>query len=285
MHFTKLQGLGNDFVLLDARSMTISDWSELANNMCDRHFGIGSDGLLLLLDSETADFRMRMFNPDGSEAEACGNGLRCLVRYIAGTNLNKSDDLLIETKSGIRKAILTGRETTSLIQVSMGQPCFEPDKIPVVVEPNRGHVFDIMLGDYPFSMAGENLKLNFVSMGNPHAVCFISEPVAQVPLEILGPKIENNDLFPRGVNFEVVRMTGHDKCEMRVWERGAGETLACGSGACAVAVAARTKGLAGDRLEIKLPGGSAELFWDGKGEVWLTGPARMVFVGEWPDQE
>ena len=283
MKFTKLQGLGNDFVLIDAREAPGEDWPGLSNKICERRFGVGSDGLLLLLDSRSADFHMRMFNPDGSEAEACGNGLRCLLRYIEEKGLNVRDSLLIETKAGVRQAKLVRQGgKVALIRVSMGKPSFEPGSIPVAAEPGRGKKLDIMLGDYPLRIEDRELHLNFVSMGNPHAVFFIPGPVAEFPLTQVGPKVEKNVLFPRGVNFEIVQVTGPGKCSMRVWERGAGETLACGSGACAVAVAAKLKGLAGDSLEITLPGGTAQVGWDGIGEVWLTGPAEIVFTGEWP---
>ena len=282
MYFTKLQGLGNDFVLVDARDTPGGEWGILSRRMCQRHFGVGSDGLLVLLNSTPADFRMRMFNPDGSEAEACGNGLRCLVRYIVSKGLNNTDRLLIETAAGLRTAELVRQVSgETLIKVSMGRPAFHPESLPVVVEAGRGNMLDIMLGDYPLVVDGTELKLSFVSMGNPHAVHFTTGTVSGFPLVTVGPKVEKNPLFPRGVNLEIVHMTDYGQCEARVWERGAGETLACGSGACAAAVAARMHGLAGDVLKINLPGGMAEVAWDGQGEVWLTGPAEVVFVGEW----
>lgn len=284
MNFTKLQGLGNDFVLVDGREVPKADWADLARRICAPHFGVGSDGLLVLLTSRTADFRMRMFNPDGSEAEACGNGLRCLVRYIEAKKLNSRSNLLIETMAGVRQAELIKRESrVALIKVSMGKPSFRPESLPVAVEAGKGGVFDIMTGDYPLAVGDQDLKLDFVSMGNPHAVYFTSIPVSKFPLATLGPNVDGNPLFPHGVNFEVVFMTGSDSCEMRVWERGAGETLACGSGACAVMVAARMRGLTGDTIKINLPGGVAEVSWNGQDEVWLTGPAEIVFTGEWPN--
>jgi diaminopimelate epimerase len=283
MHFTKLQGLGNDFILIDGRGAGEVNWAELARQMGNRCFGVGADGLLVLLESASADFRMRIFNQDGTEAEISGNGLRCFVRYIVSQSLNRRDTLLIETMAGIRQVELIRRGAeVALIKAGMGKPIFKPADIPVAVEAGKGNMFDIMLGDYPLTIEGEDLGLNFVSMGNPHAVCFISIPVAEFPLSVLGPKVEKNPLFPRGTNFEIVYMHRSNRCDMRVWERGAGETLACGSGACAVAVAARLRGLAGDTLEIHLPGGVAEVYWDGLGEVWLTGPAETVFTGEWP---
>lgn len=285
MRFTKLQGLGNDFVLVDARELGRKDWPKLAEAVCQRRFGVGADGLLLLLDSQVADFRMRVFNPDGSEAEACGNGLRCLVRYIAEQGLSSKDSLLIETIAGVRQARLVRRAgRVERIQAGMGKPEFAPDKIPMSAESGRGSLFDIMLGDYPLEVGGRKLRLSFVSMGNPHAVFFTGSPVSDFPLSRVGPLMQKNKLFPRGVNFEVAHVLNSESIEMRVWERGAGETLACGSGACAVAVAAQLIGLTGQRVEIKLPGGLAEVSWDGRGEVRLTGPAEIVFSGEWPEK-
>jgi diaminopimelate epimerase len=283
MKFNKLQGLGNDFVLLDGRGGLPEALPALAEKMCHRRFGVGADGLLLLLDSLTADFQMRMLNPDGSEAEACGNGLRCLVRYIVDNGLNAADSLSIETLAGVRLAKLIRRAGhIQEFQVSMGKPIFEPSAIPVRIEPDRGEMFDMMLGNYPLTVKGRQLNLSFVSMGNPHAVMLLDEPVSAFPLEQIGPLVETDTLFPRGVNFEIGRVLDGHNIEMRVWERGAGETLACGSGACALAVASRLAGHTGNRAGIHLLGGKAEVEWDGEGEVWLTGPAETVFTGNWP---
>ena len=187
MQFTKLQGLGNDFVMVDAIGKD-RDWSRMAKTMCQMHFGVGADGLLILLNSETADFRMRVFNPDGSEAEACGNGLRCFTRYLVARGLVTGDNYTVETMAGIRDAGLINDGTNSLIRVGMGKPEFNPKNIPVAVESGKGKLFDIMTGDYPLEMSGKKLLLNFVSMGNPHAVCFIDEPVADFPLKNIGPQ-------------------------------------------------------------------------------------------------
>lgn len=281
MQFTKLQGLGNDFVLVDARNEN-RDWTKLAKAMCRMHFGIGADGLLLLLDSEKADFRMRVFNPDGSEAEACGNGLRCFVRYISDYKLISGNTVSIETMAGIRHAkLLRDKNDSILICVGMGNPEFNPQKIPVKLEHGKGKMLDIMVGDYPIELMGRKMRLNFISMGNPHAVCFIDEPVINFPLSTIGPVMEKIELFPRGVNFEIARVISRDIIEMRVWERGAGETLACGSGACAVAIAAQLTGQADSSVEIFLPGGAARVEWDKKTEVVLTGPAEITFTGDW----
>ncbi len=290
MKFTKLQGAGNDFVLMET-SDTGRDWSRLALAMCHRRFGIGSDGLLLLMPSDKADFRMRMFNPDGSEAEVCGNGLRCLVRYILDRGLikgKKASDLSIETKAGVRKAQVVpeaGRDKE--IRVSLGVPRFAPAEIPVSVEKGRGGVIlDIKsMMAYTIMVDGHELSLNLVSMGNPHAVCFVSQPVADFPLESLGPRVEHHKVFPQRTNFEVVQVLNNCEIAARVWERGAGETLACGSGAAAIAVASQLRGFVGKKVTIRLPGGTLNVEWDGTGEVWLGGPAEAVFTGEWPDKE
>ena len=286
MKFTKVQGSGNDFVLLETADSG-RDWSRLAVAMCDRHFGIGADGLLLVLPSKAADFRMRIFNPDGSEAEACGNGLRCLVKYVAEKGLVKpgTGRMLVETASDPRKVELEwAGERVAGIKVSMGRPAFGAADIPVVVEPG-GELFDIkkMLG-HPVTVENTKLLLNLVSMGNPHAVYFWQRPVADFPLSRLGPKVENLPIFPNRVNFEVARVVNRRQIEARVWERGAGETLACGSGACAIAVAARLNGYTDNKVDIKLRGGVLGVEWDGAGEVYLSGPAEIVFSGEWLDE-
>jgi len=286
MKFTKLQGSGNDFVLLEA-GQSRRDWSRLAIAMCDRHFGIGADGLLLVLPSNKADFKMRIFNPDGSEAEACGNGLRCLAKYILEKGLVKTTagQMLVETMSDTRKVEAKGKEgRVANIKVSMGEPKFGAGDIPMVIEPG-GELIDIkkMLG-YPLTIENTSLLLNLVSMGNPHAVYFWQRPVYEFPLSLLGPKVENLPVFPNRINFEVARVISRQKIEARVWERGAGETLACGSGACAIAVAAHLHGYIDNEVDIKLPGGVLGVEWDGAGEVFLIGPAEIVFNGEWPDE-
>jgi diaminopimelate epimerase len=286
MNFTKLQGSGNDFVLLETDESR-RDWSRLAIAMCDRHFGIGADGLLLVLPSSKADFKMRMFDPDGSEAEACGNGLRCLVKYVLEKGLFDKDAarMTVETIAGIRKVKLEGAGgKIAGIKVSMGKPKFAAGDIPMVIEPG-GELVDIkkMLG-YPVTIENTNLLLNLVSMGNPHAVYFWQHTVSEFPLSRLGPKVENLPVFPSRVNFEVAHVVSRQKIEARIWERGAGETLACGSGACAIAVAARLHGHIDNKVDIKLPGGVLGVEWNGAGEVYLSGPAEIVFSGEWSDE-
>jgi len=278
MNFIKLQATGNDFVLIDARRMK-RDWSALAKAMCDRNFGAGADGLLLILPSKVADFYMRMFNPDGSEAEACGNGLRCAARYAKESGLARGAEIRIETPAGIKRLQTRGRKS---IQVAMGKPILAPSAIPVIVE-RKGARATAPVIDYPLAIGKMKLKITCVSIGNPHAVCFLDQPVADFPLAKVGPKVEHHPVFPNRVNFEIVNVISRSKLRARVWERGAGETLSCGTGACAIAVAARLKKLTDNPVDIILPGGTLTVDWDGKGEVLLSGPAEVVFEGKWKD--
>ncbi|TRZ49918.1 MAG: diaminopimelate epimerase [Dehalococcoidia bacterium] len=288
MNFTKLQGAGNDFILVEAGGVG-QDWSPLAMAMCDRHFGIGADGLLLLLPSDTADFRMRVFNPDGSETEACGNGLRCLVRYVVDKGLlpkklEGAGEILVDTMAGIRRAkIHKAKGKLTKIQVGMGTPKFEAEDIPVVVGQDVVDIKSML--SYHICVKGKELLLNLVSMGNPHAVYFWQHSVSDFPLSELGPEVERHRMFPNRTNFEVANVISRQQIEARVWERGVGETLACGSGACAVAVAAQRHGYIDNKVDIKLPGGILGVEWDGVGEVFLSGPAEIVFTGEWPDED
>ena len=286
MKFTKLQGTGNDFILVET-SDEQRDWSKLALAMCERHFGIGSDGLLLLLSSGKADFRMRMFDPDGSEAEACGNGIRCLARYVYDNGMISAgaDRISVETIVGVRQLKLNEENARLIsIQAGMGEPVFQERGIPANIEWGRERIVYInSMLSYPVNVNGTDLLLNLVSMGNPHAVYFQERPVANFPLSAIGPEVEHLDIFPRRTNFEVARVINRKELEVRTWERGAGETLACGSGACAVAVAAKLYDYADKTINIKLLGGTLQLEWDGAGEVLMTGPAEAVFCGEWPD--
>jgi len=286
MKFTKMQGAGNDFVLVKTDDMQ-RDWSPVALAMCDRHYGIGADGLLLLLPSDTADFQMRIFNADGSEADACGNGLRCLVKYFVDGGLTNpgAQELSVETRAGIRKAKIykvVGKLTE--IQVAMGEPKFEDKDIPVAIDKREDSVVDIKsLMNYTITVDGRELPLSLLSVGNPHAIKISRDAVSDFPLSQLGPKIERHKIFPKGVNFEVGRVLDRQQIEARVWEKGVGETLACGSGACAITVAAQLHGYVDKRVVIKLPGGTLEVEWSGVGEVLLSGPAETVFAGEWQE--
>ncbi len=280
MNFTKMQGAGNDFILVEASEVNL-DWSQMAVVMCDRHFGIGADGLLVLLSSHLADFQMHIFNPDGSEAEACGNGLRCLVKYVIDMGLadTEAQEILVETVAGLRKVkIYRAMGKLAKIQVSMGKPKFGAKDIPVV---ESGLVDIKSMLSHHVSIGSRELLLNFVSMGNPHAIYFWQHPVSDFPLPQLGPEIEQHKMFPNRVNFEVANVISRRQIEARVWERGVGETLACGSGACAVAVAAQLLGYIDNKVDIKLLGGTLEVGWDKVGEVLLGGPAKIVFTGEW----
>ena len=278
MDFIKLQATGNDFVLIDARRMK-RDWSALAKAMCHRNFGVGADGLLLILPSKAADFYMRMFNPDGSEAEACGNGLRCAARYAKESGLARGAAIRIETPAGIKRLQTRGRKS---IQVAMGKPILAPSAIPVIVGRTGARATAPVI-DYPLAIGKMKLKITCVSIGNPHAVCFLEQPVDDFPLAEVGPKVERHPMFPNRVNFEIVNVISQSKLRARVWERGAGETLSCGTGACAIAVAARLKKLTDNPVDIILPGGTLTVDWDGRGEVLLNGPAEVVFEGKWKD--
>ena len=284
MKFTKMQSAGNDFIMVEAGKLEL-DWPQTAKDMCDRRFGVGGDGLLLVLPSGVADFKMRTFNPDGSEAETCGNGLGCLARYVINTGLASTgvQEISVETISGVsRIKFHKAGDKLAKIQVGMGEPKFGAEDIPVLVEPDRGKLLDIKpILDYPFVVEGKELLLSFVSMGNPHAVYFSQHPVDDFPLSQLGPKVERHKIFPNRVNFEVARVISRQLIEARVWERGVGETLACGTGACAIAVIAGLHGYIDNKVDIKLPGGTLDIEWDGVGEVFLSGPAETVFTGEW----
>jgi diaminopimelate epimerase len=284
--FTKLQSAGNDFVLVEAGGDD-RDWTRLARSMCRRNYGVGADGLLLILPSEVADIGMKVVNADGTEAEACGNGLRCLVKYAADSGIidAKAVEVSVETIAGIRKAkYIRDKGKANRIQVSMGKPEFKADKIPITVETGKGRIVDIkLITDYPLFVEDRELKLGFVSMGNPHAVYFQEELVSEFPLLKVGPVVENHSLFPKRVNFDVARVADRRHINVRVWERGVGETLACGSGACAVAVAAQMQGYIDIPVEIELPGGTLEVVWDGVGEVMLSGVVETVFTGKWPE--
>jgi diaminopimelate epimerase len=286
MNFTKLQSAGNDFVLVEAGDGR-QDWPQTAAAVCHRHYGIGADGLLLLGKSSTADLSMRIFNADGSEAEACGNGIRCLLRYAVDKGLIDigKGEVTVETAVGMRTARLQWENgEVTRIQVAMGKPKLAAAEIPLVVAPNED-ILDInIIADYPLTVDGSDLKLAFVSMGNPHAVYFWNYSVKDFPLGRLGPDVERHQLFPNRINFEVAHVISRGEIEVRVWERGVGETLACGTGACAVAVAAQLLGYVDTQVDIKQPGGILEVEWDGEGEVYLSGPAEIVFSGVWPEK-
>ncbi|MDP3063034.1 MAG: diaminopimelate epimerase [Chloroflexota bacterium] len=288
MRFTKLHGAGNDYLFVDARGLKkdwppvrAGGWPALSRAMSDRHFGAGADGLILALPGEVAPLRMRMFNADGSEAEMCGNGVRCLVKFAIerGIAHPEADGFVdVETLAGLIRVKPIYRDgRMAAARVNMGTPRLAPAEVPVNVKGPRPVL------DHPLTVDGVELRLAFVSMGNPHAVAFIETPVADFPLHTIGPKVEHHPLFPRRVNFEIVNVADRGHLRQRTWERGSGETQACSTGASAVAVAARLKGLTGDSVDIMLPGGVLKLEWPGHGDVWLEGPAEEVYTAEWPD--
>ncbi|MBE0481501.1 MAG: diaminopimelate epimerase [Dehalococcoidia bacterium] len=278
MNFAKMEGTGNDFVLIDARNLE-RDWSSLARTICERHTGVGADGLLLLLPSTRADIRLRMFNPDGTEAEACGNGLRCVARYSSDQGIVGKTEFTIETLAGTRLARVN---VPGSPQVDMGAPILDAASVPVTVRPGTDIASPLI--DHPVIVDGLQLKISCISMGNPHAVCFLEKPVQDFPLHQAGPKVERHQMFPNRVNFEIANLTAPGEIRARVWERGAGETLSCGSGACAIAVVSRLKGLVQGPVEIRLPGGSLTVEWEPGSNVLLSGPARAVFHGTWKEE-
>jgi diaminopimelate epimerase len=291
LHFTKMQGLGNDFIVIDGRNLSHIDWTSLSSKLLDRRYGIGADQLLILEDSQKADFRMRIFNPDGSEVEMCGNGIRCLANYIWKRSLSTKSPLEIETLAGvIRPEKVSGEK--NLVRVNMGRPGLRPEDIPVNIASGESNSSGSSLVlDYPLQVRDRLFHITCVSMGNPHAV-IMEEDLEGLDIRTYGPLIENHPLFPKRTNVEFVKKVSENTFLVRVWERGAGETLACGTGASAVAVAMKIKGLGGDRQKIILPGG--ELFIELQYEsgaketlkgieapsVFMTGPAEEVFRGE-----
>ncbi|SVB48401.1 uncharacterized protein METZ01_LOCUS201255 [marine metagenome] len=278
MKFTKMHGAGNDYVYVNAFKQD-RDCPEISRMISDRHTGIGADGLIIAIPSDKADFQMRMFNADGSEGEMCGNGIRCLVAFAIDEGIVRKNEGLktVETGAGVLTVTpeFNGNEMTNA-SVGMGYPVFEPSKVPV----------NILVGDwpilnYPLAVDGYDLELTFVSMGNPHAIAFIDDDVDNFPLESVGPKVENHSLFPNKVNFEITNVLTERHVKTRVWERGSGITMACGTGACAVMAAAKLKNLVGDCVEVELPGGILEVRWTGCGELTMRGPVKTVFKGEW----
>ncbi len=285
MKFIKMQGAGNDFVLVETGDNE-NDWAKLAVKICDRHFGIGADGLLLLMPSDVADFRMRIFNADGSESTACGNGLRCMVKYFIdeGTRDEIGGEITAETEAGTRRARLhSANGSLAQIEVDMGRPGIGHGARPFDLDRGEVRTVDIMAElKATVTVNGADYDVNLVSMGNPHAVYFIETPVADFPLEEVGYRIERHPTFGNGANFEIVNVADRRRVEARVWERGVGETLACGSGACAINVAGTLLGRLDQPVDVSLPGGVLRVDWDGTKGVFLSGPTETIFSGEWP---
>lgn len=274
MRFTKMHGLGNDYVYVNCFKEQVDNAPALSRYVSDRHFGVGSDGLILICPSGKADFRMDMYNADGSQAEMCGNGIRCVAKYVYDYGLTDQTEISVETLAGIKYLKLTVEDgKVSKVRVNMGEPILDPALIPVNV-PDQPPV------RVPIEAGGKKWEMTCVSMGNPHAVVFIDK-VSDLDIEAVGPAFENHPLFPRRTNTEFVELLDREHANMRVWERGSGETLACGTGACAVGVACVLNGLTEDKLTVHLLGGDLEIFWDRQeNQVYMTGPATVVFDGD-----
>ena len=276
MKFTKMHGAGNDYVYVNCLEEKVSDPEAVARFVSDRHFGIGSDGLILIKPSRTADFEMDMYNSDGSRGAMCGNGIRCVAKYVYDYGLTDKTDITIDTLSGVKHLRLTVEDgKVQRVRVDMGTPELNAGQIPIVSE-------NPQVIDEPIEVEGAAYRMTGVSMGNPHAVVYVDD-VKGLEIGKVGPAFERHPCFPDRVNVEFVHVLDEHTIEMRVWERGAGETLACGTGACAAAVASILNGyVKGDEeVAVHLPGGTLQIFWDRiKDTVFMTGPAAVVFDGE-----
>ncbi|MGN0497193.1 MAG: diaminopimelate epimerase [Lachnospiraceae bacterium] len=274
MKFTKMHGLGNDYVYVNCFKETVDNPAEVSIKISDRHFGIGSDGLILIKPSDVADFRMDMYNADGSQAEMCGNGIRCVAKYVYDYGLTDKTGISIETLAGIKYLDLhieNGKAET--ITVNMGSPILQPDMIPVVSDKDK-------VVDEPIVVQGKEYNMTCVSMGNPHCIVFVDD-TEHLTLEKIGPDFECHKAFPKRVNTEFIQVLDRKTVNMRVWERGSGETLACGTGACASTVACILNGLTEDEITLHLLGGDLLVRWDREENlVYMTGPATVVFDGE-----
>lgn len=277
MKFTKMHGCGNDYVYVDGARETIpaERKSEVVKFLSDRHFGIGGDGVIFINPSDVADFEMEMYNMDGSRSEMCGNGIRCVGKYVYDHGLTQKTSLTIVSCGKIKYLDLTVEDgKVTKVRVNMGSPILEAAEIPVVAEQSP-------VVDAPITVDGKEYRMTCVSMGNPHAIVYVDEMIDDETMAKIGPLFEHHDRFPRRVNTEFVKVLSRERAQMRVWERGTGETLACGTGACAVTVASILNGLTEDRITVELLGGNLEIFWDRKENVvYMTGPATTVFEGE-----
>lgn len=275
MKFTKMQGCGNDYVYVNGFEETINDIPATAIKISDRHFGVGSDGLVLILPSESSDFRMRMFNADGSEAEMCGNAIRCVGKYVYDNQMTEKTTVNVETLAGVKILELVVEEgLVTYARVDMGEPILTPSLIPVVssLEPVVGELIAVDQRAY---------AMTCVSMGNPHAITFVDD-ITDEHVHTIGPKLEVHEAFPKKMNVEFVKVIDDETLEMRVWERGSGETLACGTGACATLVASVLNGKTKRKSAVNLIGGQLIIEWDEKtNHVFMSGPAVTVFEGVW----
>lgn len=277
MKFTKMHGLGNDFVVVDGFSESVEDDRRLTIAMCNRRTGVGADGLIVVLPSEKADFRMHYINSDGSLAEMCGNGIRCLSKYVYEHGLTGKTEFVVETLGGLNRQALTVKDGKVVeVSVDMGKPKFSRSEIPMLGEDTR------VVGE-PLSVNGKEYKITALSTTNPHAVLFVDD-VEQAPVCELGPLIERHPLFPNRTNVEFVHVLDRDNIRMRIWERGCGETLASGSGSSASAVASIVNGFTAREVTVHVRLGKLKIFWPEDGAITMTGPAAEVFTGEWPDE-
>ena len=274
MKFTKMEGLGNDYVYVNCFKETLENPESTAVKVSDRHFGIGSDGLILIKPSDVADFCMDMYNADGSRSEMCGNGIRCVAKYVYDKGLTDKTNISVETLAGIKYLDLMVEDgKVSMVTVNMGAPELVPAKIPVKSDK------EILVSE-PITVADEDYKMTCVSMGNPHCVVFVDD-TKQFPLKKVGPLFENHELFPNRINAEFIQVLDKQVVNMRVWERGTGETLACGTGACAATVACILNDLTDEEITLHLLGGDLQVRWDREENfVYMTGPATVVFDGE-----
>lgn len=273
MKFTKMHGTGNDYIYINCFEETVDDPASLSMKLSDRHFGIGGDGIILICPSDVADFKMRMYNADGSEGKMCGNGSRCIGKYVYDRGLTDKTVITLETRSGIKTLNLNVENgAVTSVRIDMGEPVLRAADIPVICGTEQ-------LIDKPVTAGGNTYRLTCVSMGNPHAVTFVDD-VDSLKLSEIGPPFENHPMFPERANIEFIEVIDAQTLKMRVWERGSGETLACGSGACAAFVAAVLTGKCGRRVRIRLRGGALELEWrESDNHVYMTGPAEFVFDG------
>ncbi len=274
MKFTKMEGLGNDYVYVNCFEETVEDPKSIAIKVSDRHFGIGSDGLILIKPSEVADFCMDMYNADGSQSEMCGNGIRCVAKYVYDYGLTDKTSISVETLAGIKYLDLKIEDGKAvMITVNMGAPELIADKVPVKSDKEK-------VIDEPIVVDGKEYRMTCISMGNPHCIVFVDD-TKNFPLEEVGPLFESHEVFPNRVNAEFVQILDRKTVNMRVWERGSGETLACGTGTCATVVASCLNGHTEDEVTVHLLGGDLHIKWDREENlVYMTGPAKVVFDGE-----
>lgn len=274
MEFTKMHGIGNDYIYFNCMNEEIKNPEELSKKLSDRHFGVGGDGIVLILPSDKADFRMRMFNADGSEGKMCGNASRCIGKYVYDKKLTNKTKVTLETLAGIKTLNLTvNNGEVAEVEVNMGEAIIEPKSIPVLFDKEQ-------VVDENMNVCGEEYKVTCVSMGNPHCIVYMDN-IDDLEIEKIGPKFENHELFPERINTEFVEVIDKNTLKMRVWERGSGETLACGTGACAVTVASVLNGFCNrdEEVTVKLLGGDLKIKYLSNGLVYMTGPAEFAFEG------